>query len=92
MESISRNLSTPFLTIVFNRIFCGGLFFYGFDKKFLGELRKTLPIAMRKFSRNFSVLWLKRFCRCQGIRALYGSKMIAKVFFLQYIISRRIAD
>ncbi len=24
-----------------------------FDKKFLGELRKTLPIAMRKFSRNF---------------------------------------
>lgn len=62
-----------------------------FDKKFLGELRKTLPIAMRKFSRNFSVLWLKRFCRCLGIRALYGSKMIAKVF-LQYIISRRIAD
>ncbi len=32
-----------------------------FDKKFLGELRKTLPIAMRKFSRNFSVLWLKKF-------------------------------
>lgn len=55
-----------------------------FDKKFLGELRKTLPIAMRKFSRNFSVLWLEKFCRCQGIRALYGSKMIAKVF-LQYI-------
>lgn len=32
-----------------------------FDKKLLGELRKILPIAMRKFSRNFSVLWLKKF-------------------------------
>lgn len=62
MESISRNLSTPFLTIVFNRVFCDGLFLpMRFDKKFLGELRKTLPIAMRKFSRNFSVLWLEKF-------------------------------
>lgn len=55
-----------------------------FDKKFLGESRKTLPIAMRKFSRNFSVLWLEKFCRCQGIRAPYGSKMIAKAFFAVY--------
>lgn len=55
-----------------------------FDKKFLGELRKTLPIAMKNFSRNFSASRLGKFCRCQGIRALYGSKMIAKVFFAVY--------
>lgn len=52
-----------------------------FDKKFLGELRKTLPIAMRKFSRNFSASRLGKFCRCQGVRAFYGSKMIAKAVF-----------
>ncbi len=52
-----------------------------FDKKFLGELRDILSIAMKNFSRNFSASRLGKFCRCQGVRAFYGSKMIAKAVF-----------
>lgn len=36
-----------------SNFFAAGYFSMRFDKKFLGELRKTLPIAMRNFSRNF---------------------------------------
>lgn len=45
-----------------------------FDKKFLGELRKTLPIAMRKFSRNFSVLWLENFAVARAFGRLTALK------------------
>ena len=83
MESISRNLSTPFLTIVFNRVFCDGLFLpMRFDKKVLGRGAGYTVYCNEKFFAEFFRLAIEKILPLPGRPGvLRQSKMIAKAVF-----------